>query len=57
MANAALLLPPFYYARAPATGASAFVEAALAHAKLPVNERLIVMQAASPSQGMHRVAT
>ncbi|KAK9831527.1 hypothetical protein WJX81_005922 [Elliptochloris bilobata] len=36
VADAALLLPPFYYERAPAGGVSAFLEAALAHAKLPV---------------------
>lgn len=37
VADAALLLPPFYYERAPAAGVRAFIEAALAHAKLPVN--------------------
>lgn len=36
VADAALLLPPFYYERAPAAGVRAFIEAALAHAKLPV---------------------
>ena len=36
MADAALLLPPFYYERAPVAGVHAFLEAALAHAKLPV---------------------
>ena len=37
MADAALLLPPFYYERAPAAGVRAFIEAALAHAQLPVS--------------------
>lgn len=36
MADAVLLLPPFYYERAGPAGILAFLEAALAHARLPV---------------------
>ena len=36
MADAVLLLPPFYYERAGPAGIRAFLEAALAHARLPV---------------------